>query len=208
MYNFPATGLYVVTDSERMDFPTLYKKTATILEAGVPILQYRDKTATDNQRLDRARALRELCDQHGTLFVINDDVLLARDTGANGVHTGQEDLPYLETRRLLGDEAIIGISCYNSLELALAAQSQGSDYIAFGAFFSTRTKNLTVPAGLELLRHAKTELTIPVVAIGGITPENGATLVQAGADLLAVASSIYGSANPAQVVLKFNELFQ
>jgi len=208
MSDFPTTGLYVITDSDRLDFPTLCQKTEAILEAGGPILQYRDKAADPVTRRKRALALQKLCAEHATLFLVNDDVQLARDIGADGVHIGQDDSSYLTARQLLGDQASIGISCYNSLELALTAQSQGADYIAFGAFFSTSTKNHTVPAGLELLRRAKTVLTIPVVAIGGITPDNGSELLQAGADLLAVASSIYASTDPAQVVLKFKQLFQ
>ena len=208
MSDFPTTGLYVITDSERLDFPKLCQKTEAILEAGVPILQYRDKAADPATHRKRALTLQKLCAEHWTKFLVNDDVQLARDIGADGVHLGQDDAPYLTARRLLGDQAIIGTSCNNNLELALKVQVLGADYIAFGAFFSTRTKKRTVPAGLELLRRAKTELTIPVVAIGGITPDNGGDLLQAGANLLAVASSIYSSSEPAQVVLKFKQLFQ
>ena len=208
MRDFPASGLYVITDSDRLDYPTLYQRTKAILKAGVPVLQYRDKTATREIRHDRARALLDLCDKHGTLFLVNDDVQLAQDTGADGVHVGQEDTPYPEARQLLGEQAFIGISCYNRLEPALAAQSQGADYIAFGAFYSTRTKNQTTPARPELLRRARPVVSIPIVAIGGITPENGGELLQAGADLLAVASSVYNSVDPTEVVLKFNKMFQ
>ena len=208
MHNFPTTGLYIITDSDRLDFSTLYQRTESILEAGVPVLQYRDKAADQATRRERALAIQDLCSQQDTLFLVNDDVQLARDIGADGVHIGQGDLPYLEARQLLGEQAIIGVSCYNRLDLALDAQSQGADYIAFGAFFSTRTKSQTTPAQPELLRRAKLELVIPIIAIGGITLENGGTLLQTGADLLAVASSVYNSNDPIQVVLKFKQLFQ
>ena len=208
MHNFPTTGLYIITDSDRLDFSTLCQRTESILEAGVPVLQYRDKAADQATRRERALAIQDLCSQQDTLFLVNDDVQLARDIGADGVHIGQGDLPYLEARQLLGEQAIIGVSCYNRLDLALDAQSQGADYIAFGAFFSTRTKSQTTPAQPELLRRAKLELVIPIIAIGGITLENGGTLLQTGANLLAVASSVYNSNDPTQVVLKFKQLFQ
>jgi thiamine-phosphate pyrophosphorylase len=204
---FPGRGLYVITDSERLDFPELYRRTEAILAAGVPVLQYRDKTAGPVPRRERALALRRLCDRHGTLFLINDDVQLARDIGGAGVHIGADDMSYDEARRLLGKSAIIGVSCYNRLDLAQDAQEQGASYVAFGAFFSTRTKLRTVPADTELLVRARTLARIPIVAIGGITPENGSTLLRAGADLLAVASGIYGSDDPGRVVCKFNVLF-
>src|SRR3990172_7314147 len=208
MHNFPTTVLYIITDSDRLDFSTLCQRTESILEAGVPVLQYGDKEGDEARRRERALAIQDLCSQQDTLFLVNDDVQLARDIGADGVHIGQGDLPYLEARQLLGEQAIIGVSCYNRLDLALDAQSQGADYIAFGAFFSTRTKSQTTPAQPELLRRAKLELVIPIIAIGGITLENGGTLLQTGADLLAVASSVYSSNDPIQAVLKFKQLFQ
>jgi len=206
MRKFRSRGLYVITDCQRLDFPALYRITEDILVAGVPVLQYRDKSTEPKIRRERALSLQDLCKRHNTLFVVNDDVHLAQDIGAAGAHIGQDDMPFARARLMLGEPAIIGVSCYNRLELARTAQSQGADYIAFGAFFSTLTKKATVPAGLDLLRLAKSELTLPVVAIGGITPENGAALIQAGADLLAVASSIYGSDDPVRTVEKFNTL--
>ena len=207
MHKFRSRGLYVITDCQRLDFPALYRITEDILVAGVPVLQYRDKTAEPEIRRERALSLLDLCNRHDTLFVVNDDVHLAQAIGAAGAHIGEDDMPFTRARQMLGEQSIIGISCYNRLEPARAAQSQGADYIAFGAFFSTLTKAGTVTAGLDLLREAKSALTLPVVAIGGITPENGAALIQAGADLLAVANSIYGSSDPGRTVEKFNSLF-
>jgi len=207
MHNFPTTGLYIITDSDRLDFSTLCQRTESILEAGVPVLQYRDKAADQATRRERALAIQDLCSQQDTLFLVNDDVQLARDIGADGVHIGQGDLPYLEARQLLGEQAIIGVSCYNRLDLALDAQSQGADYIAFGAFFSTRTKSQTTPAQPELLRRAKLELVIPIIAIGGITPHNAALLIETGADAVAVINGLFGQADPADAAHQYARLF-
>ena len=204
----PTRGLYVITDYGKLDPLALIGKTEKILAAGISILQYRDKSEDQARRLDTAQKLGELCNRAGTIFLINDDVQLAIETGADGVHLGRDDCPFTEARALLGDDAIIGISCYNEIQAARAAQLQGADYIAFGAFYPTRTKTGTVQARPELLTQAKSELTVPVAAIGGITPDNGRTLVEAGADMLAVISSVYEVDEPGPVVLKFNALFQ
>lgn len=183
-------------------------RTEKILEAGISVLQYRDKSADQARRLETARTLREMCSRTGTIFVINDDIRLALDSGADGVHLGKDDSPSGEARHLLGDNAIIGISCYNEFQAARRAQAQGADYIAFGAFYQTRTKTGTVKARPALLTKAKAELSVPVVAIGGINLENGAALVEAGADMLAVVSSVYNTDYPERVVLLFNAMFQ
>jgi len=204
----PKQGLYVITDCVKLDPRTLIDKTGQILAAGVSILQYRDKSEQQTRRYHTALKLRELCNRTGTIFLINDDVQLAINSGADGVHLGRDDSPYKEARSVLGTDAIIGISCYNEIQAARTAQEQGADYIAFGAFYSTGTKTGTVQASPALLAMAKSELYIPVVAIGGITPDNGRTLIDAGADMLAVISSIYDDDDPGKVVLKFNALFQ
>jgi len=200
-------GLYVITDCVNLDTGGLLHKTGLILEAGVPALQYRDKTPDASIRLERARALQQLCAGHNTVFLINDDVELAARIGADGVHIGREDAGYEQSRARLGQDAIIGVSCYNQLERALLAQENGADYVAFGSFFPTKTKNTGIRAYPELLVQARHRLTVPVVAIGGITPENGAGLIEAGADLLAVVSSVYSSDDPRQAVAEFNALF-
>ena len=200
-------GLYIITDCNQPDTTALIGKTEKILDAGVSILQYRDKSDDPQRRYDTARTLGAMCIRTGTVFLINDDVHLARDSGADGVHLGKDDMPIDAARSLLGDSAIIGISCYNDIEAARLAQAQGADYVAFGSFFQTQTKTGTVRAWPGLLSAAKKELSIPVVAIGGITPENGLELINAGADLLAVISSVYRVDDPGQAVIKFNQLF-
>ena len=200
-------GLYVITDCVNFDTSGLLYQTGQILEAGISVLQYRDKTPDASLRLERAIALQGLCRRYNTVFLINDDVELAARISADGVHIGREDTIYERCRALLGPEAIIGISCYNQLELALLAQENGADYIAFGSFFPTMTKNTGIRAYPDLLVSARLRLTVPIVAIGGITPENGAGLIEAGADLLAVVSSVYSSEDPPRAVASFNSLF-
>ena len=200
-------GLYVITDCVNFDTPGLVSRTGQILDAGIAALQYRDKTTDASLRLERAIALQHLCRRHNTVFLINDDLELAARIGADGVHVGREDATYERCRTTLGPEAIIGISCYNQLDLALLAQNNGADYVAFGSFYPTTTKNTEYKADTALLMLARRSLTVPVAAIGGITPENGAVLVNAGADLLAVVSSVYASDDPRQAVGKFNALF-
>lgn len=201
-------GLYVITDCETPDDRTLLQRTEQILAAGVPLLQYRDKSADPARRYARARALKELCRRTDTIFLVNDDIRLAADTGADGVHIGRDDPPIAAARQLLGTDAIIGVSCYNEYQRAREAQAAGADYVAFGAFYPTRTKGGTVKADPDLLHRARPELSVPIAAIGGITPANGGHLIAAGADLLAVVNSVYGADDPGQAVLKFNRLFQ
>jgi thiamine-phosphate pyrophosphorylase len=138
---------------------------------------------------------------------VNDDLELAARLGAAGVHHGRDDATPAQARRLLGPEAIIGISCYDDFARALAAVEQGADYVAFGSFFASSTKPGAVRAPLELLHRARAELAVPVVAIGGITPENGRALVDAGAHMLAVVSGIFAGTDVAAAALAYARLF-
>ncbi len=177
------------------------------LKGGTRILQYRDKSHDQTVRLDRAKELLSLCRHYGAIFIINDDVELARTVAADGVHLGQDDLDIAEARSRLGREAIIGISCYNRLSLATAAQEAGADYVAFGRFFPSNTKPQALQAEINLLTQAKQALHIPIVAIGGITPENSEPLIHAGADMLAVIHGLFGQqdirATAEQFTIKF-----
>lgn len=201
-------GLYVITDCVNFDTPGLLNKTELILAAGISALQYRDKTHDPALRLERALALQKLCVRYKTVFIINDDVALAAQINADGVHIGREDMSCGVCRTLLGKDVLIGVSCYNRLQPALSAEKNGADYVAFGSFYPTTTKITVFRADMELLKRASSQLTVPVAAIGGISPENGAGLVAAGADLLAVVSSIYSSTDPRHVVSEFNSLFK
>jgi thiamine-phosphate pyrophosphorylase len=153
------------------------------------VIQYRDKSCVEP--LSRANALLKLCRQQNIPLIINDNIALAAEIGADGVHLGRDDGDIHTARQLLGATAIIGVSCYNDLNLALKAENQGATYVAFGRFFPSESKPLATPASLETLRQANQKLTIPIVAIGGILPENGEALLRAGANLLAVINGIF-----------------
>ncbi len=183
-------GLYAITPDE-LNTAELIRKTRLALQGGTTVLQYRNKLADDDLQLEQALALRQLTREFGTTFIVNDDARLALQADADGVHLGGDDGSVAAARAILGREKIIGVSCYNRALLAAEAVKQGADYVAFGAFFSSGIKPDAVRAELGLLEWARRELNVPLVAIGGITPSNGAALVQAGAHALAVISAVF-----------------
>lgn len=189
MIKFPATGLYAITQTANKSSDSIINEVAAAVKGGAVVVQYRDKNPTDAPFV--ARELVKICHRHNVPLLINDDIELAALVGADGVHLGREDGAVTQARKQLGDEAIIGVSCYNFVEQAIAAQAQGATYAAFGRFFPSSSKPLAAPAQIETLRQAKLALTIPIVAIGGILPDNGAPLLAAGADLLAVIGGIF-----------------
>lgn len=201
-------GLYAITAAELPGEDRLLTAVGAALRGGARLVQYRDKSRDDARRLREARALRALCREYGALFLVNDDVALAAACGADGVHLGRDDLPPAQARALLGPDAVIGVSCYNEFARAEAAQDAGADYIAFGSFFPSATKPAAVPARPELLTRAGRELRLPVCAIGGITPENGAALVRAGADMLAVIRGLFGADNIEARARRYAALFE
>ena len=193
-------GLYGITDSKLMpDDATLEARVTAAIEGGMTILQYRDKSQNQGRRLRQAKMLMALCDKAGVLFLINDDVDLAEACRAHGVHLGQSDEGIASARQRLGEKAVIGITCENSLELARTATKQGADYIAFGRFFPSLTKPDAKPAPLSLLDEARQEFNLPMVAIGGITRDNARQLVDAGADMLAVVNDLFSPEDPATI---------
>lgn len=206
MSKFRLYGLYAITN-EASDACELSDRVARALRGGARAIQYRDKSSDAARRLREAEALRALCRAYNVPLIVNDDVELARAVGADGVHLGKDDASIAEARAILGAEAIIGVSCYNSLERALQAGSAGADYVAFGSFFPSSTKPAAVRASLELLRTARTQIRLPIVAIGGITPENGAQLVAAGADMLAVIQGVFGAPDPEAAARRYAVLF-
>jgi thiamine-phosphate pyrophosphorylase len=201
-------GLYAIADTQYLDDAHLIEAAVQAIEGDARIVQYRDKKHTGAERTQQAKRLAALCRQHGVLFIINDDVTLAKETQADGVHLGREDAAIAQARKQLGSRAIIGVSCYNELARAEQAAAQGADYVAFGRFFPSRTKPQAVPASLDLLREAKKKLHIPVVAIGGITPENGASLIAAGANALAVIEGVFGQADVRAAAERYASLFK
>ncbi len=198
-------GLYLITPDET-DTAHLLARTAPLLAEGVAWLQYRNKTAGDALRHEQASALQSLCATAGVPLIINDDVHLAKSIGAAGVHLGEDDGDIAAARALLGAQAIIGASCYDELPLAQRAVAAGASYVAFGAFFPTRSKTGTRQASVELLAQSAS-LGVPRVAIGGITPDNARSLVEAGADLVAVISGVYDAADPIAAVHAYRRCF-
>lgn len=193
-------GLYVITtppQSGQALSAWLDHCEAAIL-GGTRLMQYRDKTATETQRQQRASALLEVCRAHKVPLIVNDEVKLAKVIGADGVHLGRNDDSIQQARRQLGPSAIIGRSCYNDLALALTAQTNGADYVAFGAAFASPTKPEAVSAPLSLYAEATKKLTIPVVAIGGISPANAGQLAAVGVDAVAVISAVMAQTDPCQ----------
>lgn len=194
----PLKGLYAITDETLMP----ESRFAEMLHACLPaasVLQYRDKSANHEKRRQQAQLCRQLCDEYGALLIINDDIELARETKADGVHIGKDDQSLQQARDVLGDDSIIGVSCYDQLELALKADSEGADYIAFGSFFSSNIKPQAPRASIELISRFKQQSDTPLCCIGGITRSNHRPLLDAGADMLAVISDIFGQTSSASI---------
>ncbi|MDT8407604.1 MAG: thiamine phosphate synthase [Methylococcales bacterium] len=188
----PARGLYILTQIGLEPDAVVIDAVDTALQAGAGMLQYRDKRARPSPAL--APALRTLCRRYRIPFIVNDDISLAKALAADGVHLGRDDGDIAEARRVLGATAIIGVSCYDDLQRAHLAAAQGASYLAFGCFFPSTTKPDAPCAQLSTLTAAKKTLHLPIVAIGGILPENGAALVSVGADWLAVSSGVFNGA--------------
>jgi len=186
---FPTRGLYAITQPENKAIDQVVREVEAALKGGAVVVQYRDKNPIDAIFL--ARRLLAVCHAYGVPLLINDSVELALEVGADGVHLGKDDGDIAEARKRLGPEAIIGVSCYNDLSKACAAVEHGADYVAFGRFFPSGSKPLASPADIETLKQAKQQINVPIVAIGGILPENGRQLLEAGADLLAVIGGIF-----------------
>ena len=200
-------GLYAITP-EAADTASLLAMTRQALVGGARLIQYRSKTDDVALRLEQAQSLARLCAEFDVPFIINDYPDLALEVDADGVHLGKGDAPITQARRKLGPGKIIGISCYERLEHAVEAERQGADYVAFGAFFASVTKPDAVSAPPDLLRHAKQKLRIPIVAIGGIIPENAGELIRQGADAVAVSNALFNARHIGSAAEKFSLLFK
>jgi thiamine-phosphate pyrophosphorylase len=205
----PLAGIYALTDEQLLPERDLCTAAEVALRNGIQVLQYRNKQGDDRLRAQQASALLELCQAYSVPLLINDDPRLCLKTGAQGVHLGQNDCQLSAARQLLGPGAIIGITCHQSLDLARQAERNGANYVAFGRFFPSSTKPGAPAADRQILSAAKKAVDIPVVAIGGINAENGASLISAGADMLAVAGGLFGNsdiaANTRNLVSLFNQ---
>lgn len=204
----PLRGVYAITDENLLAGPALFTAVELALQTGLALLQYRNKSADWSSRCEEAKQLLQLCRRYDTPFLINDDVTLCVEVGADGVHLGQADSRLEEARERLGKSAIIGITCHSDLNLAKRAEAAGADYVAFGRFFPSLTKPNAPPASFDILQQAKAQLSIPIVAIGGINTENGQALVTAGADMLAVIHSLFASTDVAATTKALNALFR
>ena len=200
-------GLYAITP-DIADTDLLLQKVEAALQGGINILQYRNKLANHKLQTQQARALLPLCRQYNVPLIINDSVNLCLTLDADGVHLGTDDGNLAEVRARIGKDKLLGASCYNRFDLALAAQQAGASYVAFGACFASSTKPNVHVAALSLFARAKTELTIPCVAIGGITLENAPSVVQAGADAIAVINAIFNANDVKFQAILFSQLFK
>ncbi len=199
-------GLYLITGPELHPGRLLIEVVEEALDAGAVWLQYRDKLANDSLRRRRAERLRVLCDRYTARLIINDSPELALECGADGVHLGREDPDPASVRSRVGARMLIGVSCYDSLERAQSAVQSGADYIAFGSFFASPSKPQAARAD-PVIMNASKNLAVPRVAIGGILPDNGAALIAAGADLLAVISGVFAQADIAAATRAYVSLF-
>jgi thiamine-phosphate pyrophosphorylase len=206
MLEFPG-GVYAITP-ETADTGLLLSQVEAALSGGVAAVQYRDKSTDVSRRHEQASELVALCRQFDVPLIINDDLRLADLCDADGIHLGREDGSVREARIILGKRKLIGASCYQSLDLAQAAQAAGADYVAFGSFFASPTKPAASRADAGLLREATQAIHIPIVAIGGITLANAAQLLDAGADSLAVLSALFEAPDIRSAAHDLNQLFQ
>ena len=188
-------GLYVIVDAQVAKGRDLVDLTRAVLRGGAQIIQLRDKVHDKGDVLPVARRIRGLCDEYSALLIINDHADLALACNSHGLHLGQHDLPIEEARAILHPHQIIGRS--NALlEEALESERQGADYLAVGTIFPTNTKERTRPAGLATLERVKAQVSVPVVAIGGISEDNVRQVMLAGADAVCVISAVVGDPNP------------
>ena len=206
MLKFPG-GVYAITP-ETADTERLLMQVEAALAGGVAAVQYRDKSGDVARRHEQASELVALCRRFKVPLIVNDDLRLADLCDADGVHLGRDDGSLREARIILGRDKFIGASCYQSLELAQAAQASGADYVAFGSFYASPTKPAAGRADAGLLRDATQVIHIPIVAIGGITLASAPPLLDAGADSLAVLSALFEAPDIRAAALDLNQLFE
>jgi len=203
---FIIKGLYAITP-DMADLNTLIQKTQLAIEGGAFMVQYRSKILNRDVKMQQCAAILRLCREYEIPCIVNDDVDMCRILEADGVHLGEKDDNIAEVRRILGEDTIIGSSCYDQLERAKRAQKEGASYVAFGAMFDTSTKPNAPRATLGLLREAKPQLKIPVVAIGGITVNNAHDVIEAGVDAIAVINSLYESNSIKETAETLSQMF-
>jgi len=198
--------LYALTPG-RTDFEVWFAQVEAALAAGLRLLQYRDKSVAREVRVARAKRLLTACGQYNATFIVNDDPALAAEVDAHGVHLGRDDATIEAARHVVGEHAIIGVSCYDDLDRALRLRAQGADYVAFGSFFASSVKPGAVRPDLGLLRRASAALDCPIVAIGGITVNDAPLVREAGAHAVAVITDVFSAPDIGTRVRDFGRLF-
>ena len=201
------TGLYAITP-EDADADRLAQKVHAALSGGASLIQYRSKSPDAAARRAQGQRLLSLCRRAGVPLIVNDDLELALSIGADGVHLGRDDGDVAAARARLGADRLLGVSCYDRLELAIAAVAAGADHVAFGSAFASPTKPEAVRAPPALFTQARARLQVPIVSIGGITPENARLVIEAGADAVAVITSLFDAQDVAKAAAAFRILFQ
>ncbi len=199
-------GLYAITP-DLADTQKLIQQVRLALEGGTSWLQYRNKNADQLLKLRQATALMPLCREFAVPLIINDNLELALEINADGVHLGAQDCLISDAKSKLGSDKIVGASCYDNLQRALSAEAEGADYVTFGSFFPSTVKPDAVRAPLKLLHEAKARLRVPVVAVGGIDLQNASSLIGAGADAVAVISTLFNAKDIRETARKFSALF-
>lgn len=199
-------GLYIITDERLISYDNIEQSLSPALENGASIVQLRDKTHTTEELIPVAIKIKSLCKYYKTLFIVNDNVELALEVDADGVHVGKGDVHISSIReKMIGK--IIGVSCYGNVLMAKQMEQQGADYAAFGSFFVSPTKPQAPVVEKKVLQEAKEVLSIPICAIGGITVENAGELVAIGADMIAVISGIFAKGSIAENATLLSSLF-
>lgn len=205
--NKQLSGLYGISSQHMLqNTDLLFESVESALKGGMSVFQYRDKQATCQQSKDELIALKALCHQYQALFIINDNISLCRDIAADGVHLGKDDDTMRHARQTLGEQAIIGRSCYGDINLALKAQQQGADYVAFGAFFSSSTKPQAQVIDIQLLDHLQ-DIHLPTCGIGGITQQNAPQLINKGINMVAVINDLFNQPQIQSNAEKYSQLF-
>ena len=207
MTPIPPRGLYAITAATDTDPHRLAARAGAAIDGGAAMIQYRAKDRAPTDRHTAAALLLDVCRARGVPLIVNDDPALAAGIGTDGVHVGRDDGDVRSARRIVGDRCIVGVSCYDRLDLALAATGEGATYVAFGSFFASPTKPHAVPAPVRLLSAAREKLDVPIVAIGGVTAANGAALIEAGADFIAAIDGVFGGDDVERAARGYAALF-
>ena len=201
-------GLYVITDKKLIPRDRFIERVEKVIRGGAKIIQLREKGTPEDEIIRLGKVLLEITRRYGIPLIINDSPELAEKIGADGVHLGKDDTEISEARKILGDEAIIGVSCYGEIERGLKAEREGADYLAFGTPFFTPTKPDRKPTPFEILKEAKRRIkTIPLFAIGGITKENAKSVLETGVDGIAVITAVFSSPNPEEAARNLADFF-